>query len=151
MALLYSRDTELPETSYGAITAPSANLSHPRPHALCTGLLSQSSRSMMTSLESPPASRSFEWDQRSGQTGGQKFVDGIARLTSDADGSGCTGMDTLGYTRFILDVYTGRHSQILGVSGANLSSITVGHNDHHSGTSSPRVCKIPFAITLCLL
>lgn len=46
----------------------------------------------MISLETPPTSGSFEWDERSGQPGGQKFVDGMGSLTSDVDGSGYLGI-----------------------------------------------------------
>jgi hypothetical protein len=53
----------------------------------------------MTSLERPPASGDFEWDERNDQPGGQKFVDGMASLTSDTDGSGYLGMVLFSYTR----------------------------------------------------
>ncbi|PON22589.1 fungal specific transcription factor domain-containing protein [Trichoderma gamsii] len=79
----------------------------------------------MTSLERPPASGDFEWDERNDQPGGHKFIDGMASLTSDTDGSGYLGV----------------------ASGAALLRITVGHNGHRSGTSSPRASTVPFAMT----
>ncbi|UKZ55908.1 hypothetical protein TrVGV298_009732 [Trichoderma virens] len=82
-------------------------------------------RDIMNSLESPPISGSFEWDERNGQPGGQKFVDGMGSLTSDVDGSGYLGV----------------------ASGAALLRMTAGHKEHRSGTASPRASIIPFAIT----
>lgn len=63
----------------------------------------------MTSLERPPASGSFEWDERSGQPGGEKFVDGMGSLTSDTDGSGYLGINPFSYTWFISNAYTDKH------------------------------------------
>lgn len=71
-----SRDEEPPETGYSTVRA------------------SPSNRDIMTSLERPPVSGNFEWDERSGQPGGRKFVDGMGSLTSDIDGSGYLGIAT---------------------------------------------------------
>ena len=46
------------------------------------------------SLETPPSLNSFEWDERSGNAGGDKFVDGMASLTSDANQGGYLGTST---------------------------------------------------------
>lgn len=97
--LLHSKDADLPETRYGTVTAHSASLNLPNPHTPCTDLVSHSNRNIMTSLERPPASGDFEWDERNDQPGGQKFVDGMASLTSDTDGSGYLGMVLFSYTR----------------------------------------------------
>lgn len=90
--LLHSRDVELAETDYNMVTAHSANLNHHNPHTPGTDRVSPSNRNIMTSLERPPVSGSFEWDERSGQPGGEKFVDGMGSLTSDTDGSGYLGI-----------------------------------------------------------
>lgn len=44
------------------------------------------------SLETPPSSNSFEWDERTGKASGDRFVDGMASLTSDANEGGYLGM-----------------------------------------------------------
>ncbi|KAJ5621369.1 hypothetical protein N7528_006152 [Penicillium herquei] len=44
------------------------------------------------SLETPPSSNSFEWDERTGKPSGDKFVDGMASLTSDANEGGYLGV-----------------------------------------------------------
>ncbi|PKK54604.1 hypothetical protein CI102_874 [Trichoderma harzianum] len=120
-----SRDTHAPETEYCTLIAHTASPNHHNLHTPCTDRLSRSNRDIMISLETPPTSGSFEWDERSGQEGGQKFVDGMGSLTSDVDGSGYLGV----------------------ASGAALLRITVGNNSHRSGTTSPRVSTIPFALT----
>ncbi|KAL6817659.1 fungal-specific transcription factor domain-containing protein [Trichoderma camerunense] len=120
-----SRDTKPPETENCTVIAHTASPNHHNLHTPCTDRLSRSNRDIMISLETPPTSGSFEWDERSGQPGGQKFVDGMGSLTSDVDGSGYLGV----------------------ASGAALLRITVGNNSHRSGTTSPRVSTIPFALT----
>lgn len=103
------RDAELLETGYGAVTAHSPSLNHHSPHSLCTDRVSRSNRNIMTSLERPPVSGSFEWDERSGQPGGQKFVDGMGSLTSDINGSGYLGIVLLSYIWCILNVYADKN------------------------------------------
>ncbi|KAJ5707383.1 hypothetical protein N7488_007184 [Penicillium malachiteum] len=44
------------------------------------------------SLETPPSSNNFEWDGRTGKPSGDKFVDGMASLTSDANEGGYLGV-----------------------------------------------------------
>lgn len=44
------------------------------------------------SLETPPSSNSFEWDERTGKPNGDRFVDGMASLTSDANEGGYLGI-----------------------------------------------------------
>ncbi|KAL6790328.1 fungal-specific transcription factor domain-containing protein [Trichoderma sp. SZMC 28013] len=121
----HSRDAQPPETEFCAANAQTASPDHQNLHTPCSNRVSRSNRDIMISLETPPTSGSFEWDERNGQPGGQKFVDGMGSLTSDVDGSGYLGV----------------------ASGAALLRITVGNNSHHSGTTSPRVATIPFAIT----
>ncbi|KKO97881.1 fungal specific transcription factor domain-containing protein, partial [Trichoderma harzianum] len=120
-----SRDTQPLEMEYCTVIAHTSSPNHHSLHTPCTDRLSRSNRDIMISLETPPTSGSFEWDERSGQPGGQKFVDGMGSLTSDVDGSGYLGV----------------------ASGAALLRITVGNNSHRSGTTSPRVSTIPFALT----
>lgn len=43
------------------------------------------------SLEAPPSSGSFEWDERTGKTSGDRFVDGMASLTSRSNEGGYLG------------------------------------------------------------
>lgn len=87
-----SRDAQQPETEYCTVIAHTASPNHHNLHTPCTDRLSRSNRDIMISLETPPTSGSFEWDERSGQPGGQKFVDGMGSLTSDVDGSGYLGI-----------------------------------------------------------
>jgi transcriptional regulatory protein GAL4 len=47
--------------------------------------------SNMFSLESPPTSGDFEWDERSGRPNGDRFVDGMATLTGDSNDGGYLG------------------------------------------------------------
>lgn len=44
------------------------------------------------SLETPPSSGSFEWDERTGKANGDKFVDGMASLTSRSNEGGYLGI-----------------------------------------------------------
>jgi hypothetical protein len=44
------------------------------------------------SLETPPSSNSFEWDERTGKPNGDRFVDGMASLASDANEGGYLGI-----------------------------------------------------------
>ena len=46
------------------------------------------------SLETPPSSGSFEWDERTGKANGDRFVDGMASLTSRSNEGGYLGMDS---------------------------------------------------------
>ncbi|KAL4918384.1 fungal-specific transcription factor domain-containing protein [Aspergillus aurantiobrunneus] len=43
------------------------------------------------SLETPPSSSNFEWDERAGTVGGDRFVDGMASLTSRSNEGGYLG------------------------------------------------------------
>lgn len=43
------------------------------------------------SLETPPSSGSFEWDERTGKASGDRFVDGMASLTSRSNEGGYLG------------------------------------------------------------
>lgn len=43
------------------------------------------------SLETPPSSSNFEWDERNGNAAGGKFVDGMASLTSNSNEGGYLG------------------------------------------------------------
>lgn len=45
------------------------------------------------SMETPPSSSSFEWDERTGKASGDRFVDGMASLTSRSNEGGYLGMD----------------------------------------------------------
>jgi transcriptional regulatory protein GAL4 len=56
-----------------------------------TDTLSRPNWSNLLSLESPPTAGDFEWDERSGEPGRGRFVDGMGSLTSDANGSGYLG------------------------------------------------------------
>ncbi|PNP44827.1 hypothetical protein THARTR1_11011 [Trichoderma harzianum] len=87
-----SRDAQPPETEYCAAIAHTASPKRQNLHTPSTDRVSRSDHDIMISLETPPTSGSFEWDERSGQPGGQKFVDGMGSLTSDVDGSGYLGM-----------------------------------------------------------
>lgn len=44
------------------------------------------------SLEAPPSSGSFEWDERTGKASGDRFVDGMASLTSRSNEGGYLGI-----------------------------------------------------------
>ncbi|XHG01701.1 hypothetical protein AWENTII_005070 [Aspergillus wentii] len=44
------------------------------------------------SMETPPASGGFEWDERTGKASGDKFVDGMASLTSRSNEGGYLGV-----------------------------------------------------------
>lgn len=44
------------------------------------------------SLEAPPSSGSFEWDERTGKASGDRFVDGMASLTSRSNKGGYLGV-----------------------------------------------------------
>ena len=44
------------------------------------------------SLETPPSSGSFEWDERTGKASGDRFVDGMASLTSRSNEGGYLGI-----------------------------------------------------------
>jgi transcriptional regulatory protein GAL4 len=88
-----------------------------------TDALSRSNWSNM--LESPPTSGDFEWDERSGKPGGPHFVDGMGSLTSDTNGSGYLGV----------------------ASGAALLRLAGAGNEHPSGTTTPKLPSIPFALT----
>ena len=44
-------------------------------------------------LETPPSSGSFEWDERTGKASGDRFVDGMASLTSRSNEGGYLGID----------------------------------------------------------
>ncbi|KAL7930663.1 fungal-specific transcription factor domain-containing protein [Trichoderma chlorosporum] len=118
-------DVQPPETGGGTVIAHTASPNYQNLQTPCADRVSRSNRDIMISLEGPPTSGSFEWDERNGQPGGQRFVDGMGSLTSDTDGSGYLGV----------------------ASGAALLRITVGHNDHRSETTSPRLSTIPFAMT----
>ena len=48
--------------------------------------------SITTSLEAPPSSGSFEWDERTGKASGDRFVDGMASLTSRSNEGGYLGI-----------------------------------------------------------
>lgn len=52
---------------------------------------SRSSGTLGSSLETPPLSSNFDWDERSGRTTGAKFVDGMASLTSASSEGGYLG------------------------------------------------------------
>lgn len=43
-------------------------------------------------METPPSSGSFEWDERTGKASGDKFVDGMASLTSRSNEGGYLGI-----------------------------------------------------------
>lgn len=43
------------------------------------------------SLETPPSSSNFEWDERNGNAAGGKFIDGMASLTSNSNEGGYLG------------------------------------------------------------
>lgn len=88
----HSRDAQPPETEFCAANAQTASPDHQNLHTPCSNRVSRSNRDIMISLETPPTSGSFEWDERNGQPGGQKFVDGMGSLTSDVDGSGYLGI-----------------------------------------------------------
>jgi transcriptional regulatory protein GAL4 len=75
------------DNGMGQTTTPQNN--HATPN---TDTISRSNWSTMLSLESPPTSGNFEWDERGGKVGGQKFVDGMGSLTSDVNGSGYLGI-----------------------------------------------------------
>jgi hypothetical protein len=88
-----SRDVEPLEAGHGTVTA---HITSPNnQNTPCTDILSRSHQSIMVSLESPPTSGNFEWDERSDQPGGQRFVDGMGSLTSDIGGSGYLGIASL--------------------------------------------------------
>lgn len=44
------------------------------------------------SFETPPSSGSFEWDERTGKASGDRFVDGMASLTSRSNEGGYLGI-----------------------------------------------------------
>ncbi|KAL2838440.1 fungal-specific transcription factor domain-containing protein [Aspergillus pseudoustus] len=81
------------------------------------------------SLETPPSSSNFEWDERAGATGGDKFVDGMASLTSRSNEGGYLG----------------------SASGAALLRLTdrssEGENDTAYPSADARRPSIPFALT----
>lgn len=69
---------------------------HPRTHMRPVS----ESRSIGTtafSLETPPSSSNFEWDERAGTAGGDRFVDGMASLTSRSNEGGYLGV----YCRYV--------------------------------------------------
>ena len=72
-------------------TTPS-NMPYPPIQAQSPGTLDRRSTGQSAiALETPPSSNNFEWDERSGKVNGDKFVDGMASLTSDANESGYLG------------------------------------------------------------
>ncbi|KAL3482895.1 fungal-specific transcription factor domain-containing protein [Aspergillus germanicus] len=82
------------------------------------------------SLETPPSSRNFEWDERAGATGGDKFVDGMASLTSRSNEGGYLG----------------------SASGAALLRLTDRRSEENdtaysSGPQATHRPSIPFALT----
>lgn len=70
------------------------SVGHPRTHMRPVS----ESRSIGTtafSLETPPSSSNFEWDERAGTVGGDRFVDGMASLTSRSNEGGYLGVYAL--------------------------------------------------------
>ncbi|KAH8801436.1 fungal-specific transcription factor domain-containing protein [Xylogone sp. PMI_703] len=88
-----------------ANTVISQSPGSPRPHSGITPSVTSQDRyhspgvgspagasSNVLSLESPPTSGDFEWDERSSRSGGYRFVDGMVNLTTDVNDSGYLGV-----------------------------------------------------------
>ncbi|EAU37638.1 conserved hypothetical protein [Aspergillus terreus NIH2624] len=56
-----------------------------------TSSIPRSVRTPALSLETPPSSSNFEWDERTGAGNGDRFVDGMASLTSKSNEGGYLG------------------------------------------------------------
>lgn len=69
----------------------SAPRSLPRQHTPETGT-GRSLGPSGLSLETPPSTSNFEWDERPGNEDGDRFVDGMASLTSSLNEGGYLGM-----------------------------------------------------------
>lgn len=97
--------------------------------------------------ETPPSSNNFEWDERPGKVTGDRFVDGMASLTSGSNEGGYLGMDRSMFISSFVDIETGV------ASGAALLRITdiQSKNYVHSSRQSPerssrQPCSIPSSL-----
>lgn len=103
------------------------------------------------SLETSPLSGNWEWDERTGRANGNKFVDGMASLTSDPNEGGYLGK------KYLLALVSIANSEPGVASGAALLRVTdpspnASASDHigsaqNSERPNPSVPSIPFAMT----
>ncbi|KAF9886904.1 lactose regulatory protein lac9 and GAL4-like protein [Aspergillus nanangensis] len=84
------------------------------------------------SLETPPSSSNFEWDERAGTAGGDRFVDGMASLTSRSNEGGYLGSASGAALLRFTDM---RSTDPAGSHGADMTQ--AGYSRHLS---------IPFAL-----
>ncbi|KAL4890120.1 hypothetical protein BDV59DRAFT_185293 [Aspergillus ambiguus] len=80
--------SENAETS--TLSGPS-QIGHPSRGTMRTSSVSRSVGTSALSLETPPSSTNFEWDERTGSANGDRFVDGMASLTSRSNEGGYLG------------------------------------------------------------
>lgn len=97
------------------------------------------------SLETPPSSSNFEWDERAGTVGGDRFVDGMASLTSRSNEGGYLGVYAAVYVEINELTLAG------SASGAALLRLTDTRSDataYESDTQPDyhRQSSIPFAL-----
>ncbi|KAJ5995993.1 hypothetical protein N7522_007653 [Penicillium canescens] len=84
------------------------------------------------SLESPPSSSNFEWDERTGKATGDRFVDGMASLTSSSSESGYLGVAS--------------GAALLRITDTQSNSEDYNSRPYPEG-SSRQPCGIPFSLT----
>ncbi|KAG0648001.1 Regulatory GAL4 [Hyphodiscus hymeniophilus] len=104
---------------------------------------SQSLRSNRFSLETPPSSGHFDWDERNGVPSGNKFVDGMATLTGDFNGGGYLGIV---FPNLLFKSALKLTCQLGVASGAALLRLT-GGADQNPLKDTDRRPTIPYAIT----
>ncbi|PLB44509.1 hypothetical protein P170DRAFT_450591 [Aspergillus steynii IBT 23096] len=81
----------LPLSAGASALAEAAQTGHSSRRAMPGASASRSAGTSALSLETPPASNNFEWDERMGAGGGDRFVDGMASLTSSSNEGGYLG------------------------------------------------------------
>lgn len=98
------------------------------------GTRSQLTGGSTFSMEMPPSSGNFEWDERSGKPSGDKFVDGMASLTSGSNEGGYLG------------VASGAALLRMAETRSNNGIDPYGSDRDAENSAPPRSSSIPFAL-----
>lgn len=86
------------------------------------------------SLETPRSCHSFEWDERTGKPSGDKFIDGMASLTSHANEGGYLGVASGAALLRITDTTSSNHADCYS-------------SDQYMGVPNQTPPSVPFALT----
>lgn len=100
------------------------------------------------SLETPPSTSNFEWDERTGNADGDRFVDGMASLTSSLNEGGYLGrwLSSLLATDTNISQGAASGAALLRLTD-NRPTETSGHADHIARTTTQPPTSVPFALT----